>query len=514
MNIKNLLLPLGLALVTTWAIQYFVINRYYNPEQSTVQSGRSFTAPQSQVEAQPLLREVDFIDADIADTQEGVQTRVEADHATYLFSTKGATLEQLTFKRIMNDRVVALKTIEAPQGPSRDTRNFLVALAKKTPLNYALVDQKSLESATQLTYKAETEQAVIEKIFTIDQTKFKIDLEIKIAPKKDPVQVRLFYGSPSMPTVKDDVISAVYNTEKGSIQKEARGKLDMNKGWFMPNFFGSESRYFVHAMISDQNNFAQRAYYSLIGQDGLISILEGASIDKPAQWKLSFYFGPKEDDAMNQVDPRLEQTLEHSGWLAPLSRLLLMFLKYLYSFLHNYGWAIVLMTLIINLVLLPLNIKSAQGMKKYAEFQKKLKYIEQRYKDDPDTLARERQELIAKHGLPGMGGCLPKLIQIPIFFALSRVLSSSIELYKAPFILWIKDLSAPDPLHILPLLIVIAMLFQSTATEPKQRFMMIAVALVFGAFSVNFSAGLCLYILVGIVLMNIQTFIQTKLGWA
>ena len=514
MNIKNLLLPLSLALLTMWAIQYFVVNRYMGTESNAVQSGRSFVAPQSQIAAQPLNREVNFIDADMADTSETIQTRVEADHATYVFSTKGASLEQLVFKRVMNDQLVALKTIEAPQGQTRDTRNFLVALEKNTPFRYALVEQKSLESATQLTYKAETEQAIIEKVFTVHQSKFKIDLELKITPKKDPVQVRLFYGSPSMPTVKDDVISAVYNTEKGSIQKEARGKLDMNKGWFMPNFFGSESRYFVHAMVADQNNFAQRAYYSLIGQNGLISILESASISKPSQWQLSFYFGPKEDDAMNPVDPRLEQTLEHSGWLAPLSRLLLMILKYLYSFLHNYGWAIIVLTLLINLVLLPLNLKSNQSMKKYTEFQKKLAYLQQRYKDDPDTLARERAELLSKHGMPGIGGCLPKLLQLPIFFALSRVLSSSIELYQAPFILWIKDLSAPDPLYILPILIVLAMLFQSTATEPKQRFMMIAVALIFGAISVNFSAGLCLYILGGIVLMNIQTFVQQKFGWA
>lgn len=514
MNIKNLLLPLTLALVTTYAIQYFVINRYYSPDSSPVQSGRSFVAPQSQIEAQPLNREIDFIDADIVDTAEAVQTRVEADHAVYLFCSKGASLEQLTFKRIMNGRMVLLNTIEPPQGQTREHRNFLVAFGKNTPLNYSLLEQKSIESATQLTYKAETDQVVIEKIFTVHQSKFKIDLELKITPKQDPVQARLFFGSPSMPDVKDDIISAIYNSEKGAITKEARGKLDMNKGWFMPNFFGSESRYFVHAMISDQNNFAQRAYYSLIGQNGLISILESGSITAPTQWQLSFYFGPKEDDAMNIVDPRLAQTLEHSGWLAPLSRLLLMFLKYLYSFLHNYGWAIVLMTVIINLVLLPLNIKSAQSFKKHAEVQKKLKYIEQRYKDDPDTLARERQEFISKHGLPGMGGCLPKLIQIPIFFALSRVLSSSIELYQAPFVLWIKDLSVPDPLYILPIFIMIAMLFQSAATDPKQRFMMMAVALVFGAFSTNFSAGLCLYILVGIVLMNIQTFVQQKLGWA
>lgn len=92
MNIKNLLLPLSLALLTMWAIQYFVVNRYMGTESNAVQSGRSFVAPQSQIAAQPLNREVNFIDADMADTSETIQTRVEADHATYVFSTKGLLL--------------------------------------------------------------------------------------------------------------------------------------------------------------------------------------------------------------------------------------------------------------------------------------------------------------------------------------------------------------------------------------------------------------------------------------
>ena len=229
---------------------------------------------------------------------------------------------------------------------------------------------------------------------------------------------------------------------------------------------------------------------------------------------MSFYFGPKEDEAMNGVDPRLTQTLDHSGILAPLSRLLLLILKYLYSFLHNYGWAIIVMTFLINLILLPLNLKSAQSMKKYADFQKKLTYLQQRYKDDPDTLARERTELISKNGMPGVGGCLTKLMQLPIFFALSRVLSSSIELYKAPFILWIHDLSAPDPLYILPMLIMVSMILQPVSNDPKQRFTMIAVALVFGALATKFSAGLCLYIFVGVLLNGLQMLFQQKMKWA
>ena len=516
MNIKNFLLPMSLALLTTWAIQYFVVNKYFgmgSDNSGVIKSGQTFVAPQNQIEAQPLNREVDFIDSELANAPVAQETLVESDHANYIFSTKGACLEQLIFKRVMSGKLEELQTIHAPQELDRENR-CLVALNQRTPYTYTLVSQKQLESATQLVYKAETNQAVIEKTFTVHKSKFQIDLTVKITPKADNVRARIFFGAPYVPGVKDDVISAVHNSEKGKIEKELRSKLDLNKGWFVPTFFGSENRYFVHAMVSDQQGFAQRAYYSLIGQSGLISILESAAITQPTEWTLSFYFGPKEDEYMNLVDPRLEQTLDHSGMLAPLSRLLLVILKYLYSFVHNYGWAIILMTLLINLVLLPLNIKSAQSMKKYTEFQKKLAYLQQRYKDDPDTLARERAEMLGKHGMPGLGGCLVKLLQLPIFFALQRVLSSSIELYKAPF-LWIHDLSAKDPLYILPILIVISMIMvTATSNDPKQRFMMIGVGLIFGAFAANFSAGLCLYILVGIVLSGIQTFVQQKMNWA
>lgn len=515
MNIKNFLVPLALALITTWAIQYFIFNRFGSTDQNAeVKSGQTFVAPQSKLETAPLNRNIDFIDSDLSDSASAVQTRIETDHAIYQFSEKGASLEQLVFKRVMNGQVVSVPTLEIGPDQQNDQRCFLVALEQKTPLAYTLIEQKQLENATQLAYSAQTDQAIIQKTFIVYQSKLQIDLALTITPKKDFVQARIIYGAPYMADVKDDIINAIYNSEKGTILKESRTKLDLNKGWFSPTFFGSENRYFVHAMVADPQKFTQRAYYSIGAQAGLIAVLESTPIAQPTTWTVSFYFGPKEDAAMNLVDSRLEQTLDYSGLLAPLSRVLLLLLKYLYSFLHNYGLAIIIMTFLINLLLLPLNIRSARSMKKMTEYQKKLAYIQSRYKDDPEALARERSELINKHGMPGLGGCLPKLLQLPIFFALSRVLSSSIELYKAPFALWIHDLSAKDPSYILPLLIMISMMFVSTATDPKQRFMVIGMALIFGAVATTFSAGLCLYILIGIVLTGIQTLVQKKMNWA
>lgn len=510
MNMKDILLPLTLALLTTWAVQYFIFYRNADSASNQVQSGQTFTAPQSQVETRPLNREIDFIDEQPKEDAQFI--KIETEHAIYTFSTDGASLQQLTFKRIADGKPILINTIEPFESMSREEVSFLVALNEKTPFYYKLVSQQRLANATELVYQADTPDVTIQKTFTVHDTKYQIDLALTITPKHGPVQARILFGSPFIQQVKDDLISAVYNTQKGALEKETRAKIDLNKGWFVPSFFGTEDRYFVHAMVADQNKFTQRAYYTVRDKQ-LISILEAGVIEQPTTWNLSFFVGPKDEKAMNIVDPRLEQVLDYSGMLAPLARLLLWILNYLYSFLHNYGWAIVVMTILINLLLLPFNIRSAQSFKKYSEFQKKLEYIKKRYKDDPDTLSREQAELISKHGMPGLGGCLPKLLQLPIFFALSRVLSNSIQLYQAPF-LWIKDLSSKDPYYILPIAITIAMIFQSTATDPKQRFTMLAVALIFGAVAANFSAGLCLYILVGVLLMNVQTYVQQKFNWA
>jgi YidC/Oxa1 family membrane protein insertase len=510
MDIKKFLLPLSLALLTTWAIQYFIMNRSESASTQEVRSGQTFLAPQSPLEAQPLNRTINPIET----TPHGAAklTQIETDYATYQFSSAGACLEQLTIKHRVNDHITQMPTLQ--QGPAMKLENqcFLIALSRQTPYNYSLVNEQKVDGGHQLTYVVETNQATIQKQFFVHQSSYQVDLAITITPKEQPVQARLLFSAPYMPDIKDDTISGIVNDYKGSILKEARTKLDLNKGWLMPTLFGSENRYFVNVLIADQQKFSQRAYYLLDGSQNLISVLESAPTAQQSTWSLSFYFGPKQEEAIRAVDPRLEQTLEYSGWLAPLSRLLLMVLKYLYEFVHNYGWAIILMTVLINLLLLPLNFKSVQHAKKSAEIQKKIAYLEQRHKGNPELLNQEKAALVTKNGMAMIGGCLPKLIQLPIFFALSRVLSNSLELYKAPF-LWIPDLSARDPYYILPGILFVSMLFQPSPTnDPNQRFMMIGMALLFSAFAVNFSAGLCLYILIGAILTIAQMNIQQILS--
>ena len=172
---------------------------------------------------------------------------------------------------------------------------------------------------------------------------------------------------------------------------------------------------------------------------------------------------------------------------------------------------IIAITALMKLVLLPFTIKGDKKAKEHAEFQKKLSYIQKKYKDDPEMLKQEQAALVQKYGLPGLSGCLPLFIQLPLFFALNPILNSSLDLYKAPF-LWIPDLSARDPYFVLPILIVVCMVVQALTLDKQGRLPALAFALLIAAVSINFSAGLSLYIFISALLGLLQSAIQKKMA--
>ena len=387
----------------------------------------------------------------------------------------------------------------------KEQRCFLVGLQEETPYYYNFVEKKEEQDRYLISYQAETDQAIIIKQYAISKHEFKVDLELSIEPKQSdvPIRPRIFFPSPLVADLGEkDVISAIVNDEKDNVKTHAKSERLLNQYWIKPTLFGGQDRYFVHALVTDQQQFVQRGYYKVADLHGLTAILEGPEINEKATYNLSFYFGPKEDEAMVMVDPRLEQTINY-GWLGPISKpiskFLLMVLNWLYSMLKNYGLAIIVLTLLMRLILLPFTFGAEKSRGKQIEFQKKLKHAEMRYKNDKDALAQARAELVKKHGMPGLGGCLPILFQFPLFIALSLVVANAIELYKAPF-LWISDLSSRDPYYILPVLVAVSMLFHTPMPDPKQRMTGFAIALLVGAVAANLSAALALYILTSTVL--------------
>ena len=231
--------------------------------------------------------------------------------------------------------------------------------------------------------------------------------------------------------------------------------------------------------------------------------------------KLSAYIGPKDHLKLKSINPELTDVVEY-GFFTFIAKPLFTLLSYLHGIFGNWGWAIVAMTIIVRLVLYPLTYKGMVSMNKLKELAPKVKELQKKYGDDKQKLNMHMMELYKKHGANPMGGCLPILLQIPVFFAVYRVLQNAIELKGADWILWIKDLAVMDPYFILPILMGITMFLHqritpTTFTDPMQEKIMKFLPLIFTFFFVTFPAGLTLYWFTNNLASIVQQFYVNKL---
>ncbi|MDD3342435.1 MAG: membrane protein insertase YidC [Sulfurospirillaceae bacterium] len=212
---------------------------------------------------------------------------------------------------------------------------------------------------------------------------------------------------------------------------------------------------------------------------------------------LSGYIGPKDHKVLKAINPELTDVVEY-GFFTFIAKPLFLLLSYLHDLFGNWGWAIVAMTILIRLVLYPLTYKGMVSMNKLKELSPKIKELQKKYADDKQKLNMHMMELYKKHGANPMGGCLPILLQIPVFFAIYRVLQNAIELKGAAWIFWVHDLAVMDPYFILPVAMGITMFLHqritpTSFTDPMQEKIMKFLPLIFTFFFVTFPAGLTLY---------------------
>lgn len=518
MNFKDLLFPLAMAFLGTWMIQRWFAAPSLSDEAEIV-ADRSFIAPTSVYISEPLDFEVDFVDAQPKRSTE--VTQVILPYGTFYCSNEGAVVTAMAYRRNLAGKDAIIETLALPQGPVQKGA-FFVALQGigSTPLHYDLrikEENKKEENKdaaiqrvyTRLVYEGESPVARVTKELLFYHDDFTIDVRLTVQPKTaQGARARIFFPAPVINTDAQGTLKAVVGSA-GGLEKKPLADL-VRFGKEHPSLFGLEDLYFVNILYKDPAHFAQRAYYKT-ENDFAQAVLQSKTIKEPTTWQMSFYCGPKELKSLSATDVRLEGLLEY-GWFAPLSKLLLRMLNFLYGIFNSYGFAIIFITLLTRLVLVPFTLRSDVNRRRAMEAQKKLAYIEQKYKHDPEMLARERAEYTRKYVLPGMLGMLPFLIQIPLFIALQRVLSHAIELYKAPF-LWIPDLSAPDPYYILPGLMALGLMFQLTGVgDPRKQVTNVLLALIIGAFSAQFSAGLTLFISVSTLLGIAQTALQKGLN--
>jgi len=297
--------------------------------------------------------------------------------------------------------------------------------------------------------------------------------------------------------------AAIYSSEN---EFEKVSYEDMEKGPLKRTVAGGWvamlRHYFDGAWVPRDNT--EYAFYSHVGhgENPLYSIglnsLQPVTIVPGDVGQLGFdlYAGPKEQNRLTTTAPGLDLTIDY-GWLTPISVPIFWVLDHIHDLVGNWGWSIILLTCLIKLLFFPLSATSYKSMAKMKKLQPTLKNLKERYGDDRAKFHQAMMQIYKKERVNPLGGCLPIVVQIPVFISLYWVLLESVELRQAPWELWILDLSSRDPYYVLPILMGASMLAQQllnpSPVDPMQKKIMMALPLFFTVLFLYFPAGLVLY---------------------
>ena len=320
------------------------------------------------------------------------------------------------------------------------------------------------------------------------------------------------YNGPAISSTQTPYKKVNYESlDKANIDRTSRdGWIAMQQHYFLsawiPENFQLSYHYYSH-IIPSQNG-RQNIYVV-----GFVSPTMNIAPRGTASSCATVYIGPEVVKRLKVLAPGLERTIDY-GWLWPISMLLFSIMSAINKIVKNWGWSIVVTTILIKIVFYWFSAKSFRLMARMRELQPRMQALKERYGDDRQALSRATMELYRKEKINPLGGCLPMLIQIPVFIAFYYVIIESVELRQAPFILWIYDLSAKDPYYILPVLMGLSMLAQQrlspTSPDPTQQKMMWILPVVFTVFFINFPAGLVLYWIINNVVQTLQQWYVNK----
>ena len=400
-------------------------------------------------------------------------------------------------------------------GPDSKVRPVYTA----TATNYELQDGEDSVSAS-LVY--EENGVTYTKTYTLDRNSYVVKLNYKVDNHSDkPVQMSFYSQLKQTEDIsslqKDDssfamVASAyrgtAYSSDDSRYEKitleniidEKHADINTKTGWV-----AMIQHYFVSAWIGDENAKGNIIYSQAANNDtaAIIGIrTDNTSIDAGTSYDFNskLWIGPKDQEAMAAIADNLDLTVDY-GWLWFISIPLFKILSFFHSLIGNWGFSIILLTLVVRGVMFPLTKAQYTSMAKMRLLQPKMIELRERYKDDRAKLGQETMRLYKTEKVNPLGGCLPLIIQMPIFIALYWTLMESTELRQSSFILWITDLSVYDPYFVTPILYGISMFFlqkmsPTPITDPIQKKVFMAMPFVFTFMFCTFPAGLTLYWLV------------------
>jgi len=282
------------------------------------------------------------------------------------------------------------------------------------------------------------------------------------------------------------------------------------------DWVGVTNRYFLAALINREENFSTAIVESFDKYTPIVGLVAPSCMLASHQvksYKVDLLVGPKDYRYLKNLNVGLERTLDF-GLFGFLSIIFLSILNFSYKVTYNYGWSIVILTCILQVFTFPLTRKSFKSMEAMKSIQPKINELRLKYKDDPQRLNVEIMSLYRSRRMNPFGGCLPMLLQIPIFWALFTMLRNAVELRHSPFIFWLRDLSMKDPIYVLPIFMGVTMFLQQklTATDPAQSTMVVFMPVLFTVIFLNFPSGLVLYWLMNNILtLTMQLVMQRKI---
>ncbi len=369
---------------------------------------------------------------------------------------------------------------------------------------------------TVLTFTAQQKDTLVTKRYEIEKNSYLIKASVDITNSGDksieyPVDVQIGPGLGKGIEDSRYIFQGPMLFDGKKIRKEKADDVDEPEVYSTPEWLGYTSKYFLFAALGD---FAD----GKLLKSGNSAVIKGSqrvivNPDSRQSFEYDLYIGPKKYGVLKEIGSNLEKSINY-GFFSFLAIPMLKLLNFVYDYVSNYGVAIIILTMIIKLITFPLTQKSMVSMKKMQKLQPKMQELKEKYKDDKQKMNAAVMDLYKQEGANPFGGCLPIIVQIPVFFALYRTLLLSIELKGSPFIFHLTDLSLKDPYYITPILMGVTMFLQQRMSpqtgDPMQQKVFMLMPVIFTFLFLQFPSGLVIYWLTNNVLSIAQQYFINK----
>ncbi|MGA9628222.1 MAG: membrane protein insertase YidC [Bryobacteraceae bacterium] len=441
---------------------------------------------------------------------------VDTDLFTVAFSNQGATVRSWRLKKYRGNDGKYLELVNLAAGLEYPFSLYFPDKQPTAKVNWTYYTQTGDPDGLGVTYAFSDGHTSVRKVFRFEKNSYLLHVSTEAAVDGQAIlhmiEWRGGFGDFTVTSAVANQRTLYFDVTQNKLV-EQRASAAKNgpvtaSGNF--SFAGIADSFFAAVYLPEGSTAMQEATFS----DTVRTTFEekpapfaGAAVSDGATNKFALFVGPKDVDLLKRINPKLEQVVDF-GWLSFLAKPLFLIVNWFNdAFVHNFGWSIVVVTIVINSILFPLRLSNMKSMKKMQALKPQIDAINAKYKNislrDPKK-ADQNQEVMAlykKYGVNPMGGCFPMLIQLPFFIAFYKVFMVSVEMRGATW-LWVTDLSQPEtlPIHILPIIMIGSQFLMQKMTpqatgDPNQQRMMMFMPLIFGFMFYNFASGLVLYYL-------------------